>query len=495
MTAYRTSAAAASDEVYLPPEVTTFNGSVISTTPNVWEWPSLAGKIVIDFSVWDRWCPALMQSAKSVFAWYAENYAEATVRNYARQMERFVEGVGPTLGNGPIEARHITAYRGQLDSSNDWYIGQIAPVVHRWSDGWPGVASDASVMLRRMVVPGNPKGVAVRTLDPLRGPFSDAELQSLKSGAHRAYADGAIDLEDYVLSLLFIAFAPRPVQLAAAKVSDLRDCSAQPVLLISRAKQGVPARTDFRERALDPALAALIRAHVAKVGSRYRDRCDDPPMFGADIDLMGVPGFEFHVEAGKLGTRMIKTLRKTASYSERTGEIVRVSPRRFRYTLATRMAEEGYSAAEIAEALDHSDLQNVQVYMARTPELIDRIDEATAFRMAPLAKAFAGQIVSKANASTEGDALLRVRAPEQVGELDPIGNCSNCGDCGLPVPLACYTCVHFRPWIEAPHGEVLTWTIAKRDKAVARQDKRMSSALDRTIFAIGQVVVECQALV
>ena len=51
--------------------------------------------------------------------------------------------------------------------------------------------------------------------------------------------------------------------------------------------------------------------------------------------------------------------------SPRTGQLLTISPRRFRFTIATHMAEEGASLFHIAEVLDHSDTQNVRVYVGK----------------------------------------------------------------------------------------------------------------------------------
>lgn len=64
------------------------------------------------------------------------------------------------------------------------------------------------------------------------------------------------------------------------------------------------------------------------------------------------------------------------------------------------MAAEGYGERVIAENLGHSDTQNVLVYTAAIPTIIERIDKALAMRLAPLVRAFRGEVIeneSKAN--------------------------------------------------------------------------------------------------
>lgn len=67
---------------------------------------------------------------------------------------------------------------------------------------------------------------------------------------------------------------------------------------------------------------------------------------------------------------MKATLEKLAVTSERTGERIHITSRRFRRTVGTRAAEEGHGELVIAELLDHSDTQSVGVYVQATPAIV-----------------------------------------------------------------------------------------------------------------------------
>src|SRR5437867_3108239 len=66
---------------------------------------------------------------------------------------------------------------------------------------------------------------------------------------------------------------------------------------------------------------------------------------------------------GAINRAMRRFVRAANLTSPRTQRPMMINPRRFRFSIATHMAEEGASAFHIAEVLDHTDTQNVRVYV------------------------------------------------------------------------------------------------------------------------------------
>jgi hypothetical protein len=83
------------------------------------------------------------------------------------------------------------------------------------------VTTDAAALLKQLRTQGNQKGEAVLTHDPIHGPFTDVELESLQSSLDKAYVAGEVDIEGYLLAYLFMLLGQRPVQYAALKVRDV----------------------------------------------------------------------------------------------------------------------------------------------------------------------------------------------------------------------------------------------------------------------------------
>jgi site-specific recombinase XerD len=79
--------------------------------------------------------------------------------------------------------------------------------------------------------------------------------------------------------------------------------------------------------------------------------------------------------------------------SPRTELRLVINARRFRFSIATHMAEEGASVFHIAEVFDHSDTQNVRVYVETVPRIADPVAKATDEVLGPLVRRFQGRII------------------------------------------------------------------------------------------------------
>jgi hypothetical protein len=143
----------------------------------------------------------------------------------------------------------------------------------------------------------------------------------------------------------------------------------------------------------------------------------------------------------------------------------------------------------IAELLDHTDTQNVNVYVEDVPEHVDAINRAVAGQLAPIAQAFAGKLVdSEAHAMRGDDPSSRVR----VRSGQSAGTCGHHGFCGALAPIACYTCINFQPWLHGPHEQVLDQLIAEQARVFkVTGDHQVSHITDRTILAVTRVIQMC----
>jgi hypothetical protein len=155
------------------------------------------------------------------------------------------------------------------------------------------------------------------------------------------------------------------------------------------------------------------------------------------------------------------------------------------------LAREGKGEFVIAEALDHSDIQNAGVYVRNIPEIVERIDKAVALQLAPIAQAFQGVlVVSEVDAKRGGDPSSRI----SNGAVN-LGNCGSYGFCGALAPVACYTCNHFQPWLNGPHEAVLDGLINERNRVLEQtEDRKIASVNDRLILAVSDVVSRCNAM-
>ncbi|MDH2917320.1 MAG: site-specific integrase, partial [Gallionella sp.] len=364
---------------------------------------------------------------------------------------------------------------------------------------------DAVALLGQLRIKGNQKGEAVLTMDSENGPYTDIELGAIRSALDAAYASNDISLGDYLLVWLFMALGQRPIQYAALKVCDVatelaKDGATLYTLRVPRAKQrGRVSRELFSQRVLIPQIGEKLVRYAEEVRSEYSAiiaDSDHVPLFPEKISRHNEPlGFEHHRTSQSLASMLASILNKLNVLSERTGEQLHVTATRFRRTVGTRAAEEGHGELVIAELLDHTDTQNVGVYVQATPEIVKRIDKAVAMHMAPLAQAFAGIIISdESTATRKNDPRSRICDPKFEPSMKPMGNCGKHGFCDSLAPISCYTCRSFEPWLDGPHEAVLNHLISERDRLMAESDARIASINDRTILAVAEVVRRCEEI-
>lgn len=444
---------------------------------------------------------SLIESSKHVLLWYMVNLSTPHANTLFDRFCALLRFAGGKQTVDTVTAEIILAYRSTLSRYNEWYLGSLRGFFRKWYDlQVPGIDDAVVKALDEMRLHGNMKGVAVRTSDPHRGPLTDIEFQAAIAAINSSFSDGYLNTEDYLLAWLTIALGSRPAQLAALKLSDFRvveasDGSTSYILSVPRAKQrGGLHRAEFKDRRIICEIGQLIEIHKASVIGKIPFKQDNVilPMFVSRLSTDQPDGFAFHCTGVELTQRVRAIFDSLCVISERTGEAIKISPRRLRYTKGTRAAAEGASELVIAELLDHSDTQNVGVYVEAVPEIVERIDRAMAIHLAPLAQAFAGQLIENEDGAVRGDdPRSRVVSPNNLD--NPVGNCGSHGYCGAAAPIACYTCQNFQPWLDGPHEEVLTSLIAERDRVLEQTgDLAIAAINDRLILAVAQVVDLCE---
>jgi hypothetical protein len=475
------------------PSADTWNIRDATTEYDV-NWNRLAG----------RAAPEFVRGAKRTLRWYVENRSVSRTANLYRDLLHFIEH--PKLfGKTPIvqiTESPLIHFRNLLGGKREHRLGSLRGFLLRWHEqGHSGIDADAARWLREVKLRGNAKGTAVATQDPIAGPFTQIEQAAIHQHSTSALSAGKIGLDDFCAMQLQSALGSRSVQFAAMKCKDLirpKDVTKDDwILMVPRAKQRLEkARSQLKPRPLIPELAQIVAAQVEDVQDTYRASgrteidVGDLPIF-PDWSATNFPRFEFHQTSKQLGARVTSAAKKIDALSERTGERLHITSRRFRYTVGTRAAEEGLGELVIAELLDHTDIQQVGVYVRATQKIAERISKALAIHLAPLAQAFMGTLIqSEAEALRAADPSSRIREPEA---LDVLGNCGQMGICSEAAPIACYTCRRFQAWLDAPHEQLLDGLLIERERVMkATGDARVASVNDRTILAVANVVQLCQ---
>ncbi|MCG5049412.1 recombinase [Pectobacterium brasiliense] len=446
-------------------------------------------------------------------AYFAENYSSKYVANlYYRVKDYFLF----CKGNNALTTEQLINFKSTLSSEHSWYLSIIKIFFKKWHGlGYSGVTEEMIYLLNSWRIKGNIKGDNIKRRDPNEGPLTDIELQGFNDKVTQAYELGNINKTELAISLVMSHTGRRPLQISLLKTKDLITTSNKKgedihFLNIPRIKQrNSEFREDLKMFAIKEDLWKLLHSLIEDNIKTYKEKTpfelnnfilDNLPLFPCwktvlteknEIEFKSNISFDkYHIKAINIYSIINSMTKKCNIFSERNGKILKLTPRRFRYTIGTRAAREGFGELIIAELLDHSDTQNAGIYVKNVPEHVAKLDEAVGYQLAPFAQAFAGKLVDKESDSVRGnDATSRIRSEEGKS----IGNCGDHGFCGANVPIPCYTCIHFQPWVDGPHKEVYDSLLEERKRVEQiTGDIAIVEILDRSILAVAEVVLKCE---
>lgn len=332
-------------------------------------------------------------------------------------------------------------------------------------------------ILRSITAVGNAKGHSVRFRDPLRGPFTSDELL-LIGGAVR---EGLGTSQDRAIVMLHMELGHNPVASVRLRNSDLiryeTDSSVVWQLDVPRVKKRIPRR-ETKRRPISHALGSLL-------DSLQKGGLESPLLHWLPTS---------HPE-GTINAAMRRFAEAAHLISPRTQYRMKMNARRFRFSIATHMAEEGASLFHIAEVLDHSDTQNVRVYVETASSIADPVARATDGALTPLVHRFQGAIVDANNSGSPSHQRIPATIPQLgIPHLD-VGGIGYCGRdaateglCQLLPPLSCYLCPSFAALQTGPHRQMLVSIDQFLQFQEAQSDRRILLQLDHVRTAIRQVI-------
>lgn len=445
---------------------------------------------------------------------YAEEFSARHTENMATRFKRYLRDTGASR----VTTTDLINWRATLSASEEYHLGGLKGFLLAWHEyGFPGISLEVVDLLTGWRIRGNEKGVAVSSGCPETGPLTDLEVSAILDWANAAAAKKDMLFEDYAYLLTLIMTARRPVQIAALRgidlVNNLENNVTHFSLNIPRAKQrGLGFRLEFRRLPITEDLALVLQeqhrrnvSHVEyAIGTRLQAmQAAEVPIFmnervldeladAASVDeaLRGKTPDLLHATTAHLAESLRRICKASNARSERTGEFIRLTATRFRHTRGTKLRREGFGPFIIAELLDHSDIQNVQVYTQNTAQEAVIINELVGAQLAPFAQACMGRLVhSERDAIRGNDPHSRI----PNGNQNAVGTCGSYGFCASGY-RACYTCNHFQPWIHGPHKEVLADLYAEKVKTrSAGCPDVIVNANDHLILAVEHCVLMCAA--
>ncbi|WP_223436557.1 MULTISPECIES: site-specific integrase [unclassified Pseudomonas] len=448
----------------------------------------------------------LLKSFKQVLAIYGETCSGAYTMALFYRLKGYFQS---TSASSLFSSASMISYRDQLGKKDESELSSVRAFIRSWiSLGYPGIPSETLAMMEKWKIKGNEKGYAVQSMCPENGPLTDIEMQGIVSGVVECYAEGRLTLRDTCYAMILAMTGRRPIQITSLKIKDLIEIEGKYFINFPRGKQRHGKwRSSFNKFRIVEDLWLLLQSQAEAVRQSFSEIVEEPIPARLQRELPLFPGPRQHEAKNNLEElldgdelhALIIEVSQTMTFvktvinviSERTGGTTHLNAYRFRYTLGTNLAREGRGEYIIAEALDHSDIQNTGVYVRNIPEIVKHIDKAVALQLAPLAQAFQGVLVTdESKARRGGDRSSRI-----CSGGGNVGSCGSFGFCGALAPIACYTCSHFEPWLDGPHEFVLDQLISDRDNIFASTgDLKIASVNDRLILAVSDVVTRCKAM-
>ncbi|GFO53526.1 hypothetical protein GMSM_05330 [Geomonas sp. Red276] len=406
----------------------------------------------------------------------------------------------PDLVISEIDEHMIQNYREILEKGTEWYLASLRGFFLKLGAlGYSGVTTNAFALLEEITLTGNKKGWAVLTMDETEGPFTQVELRLIQGEVSKSFGEGTMSLRSCALVLLYMQLGARSAQITDLKIKDLQTEGGKYVLHVPRVKQrNQGRRAELKKRVLESKVGTIVDAWCRQVRREYGSKiscAEDLPIFPCDRlakTAKADPGFQFHTDSQILHGEVSYFFQKHPVISPRTGEPMKVTPQRFRYTLGTRAVIHGAGAGTVAELLDHSDTQNVLVYIKFSDELIEELNAELADDLAPLAQAFRGEIIlfDKGFLSDPGNLIsypgLDIKKDTYTGK------CKCGGECGDVPPIFCYSCPYFFAFKEAPHEKVLELMLAEKEKELELGNIDVAREMDEPIAACRAVIQKCQ---
>ena len=346
----------------------------------------------------------------------------------------------------------------------------------------PDFSGETLRILKSITAVGNAKGHHVRFRHPVKGPFSPDEVMLIR----QAIDAGIGSDRDRAILMLHLELGHNPSATTRLKNKDLIWYETKTATCYQLNVPRVKKRTAHREtkrRPISNKLGTLLE-HL-QTGAP-----EDPLLYW----------FPPRSPKKAVNAALRRFASAAALVSPRTTQPLVMNARRFRFSIATQMAEEGASVFHIAEILDHTDTQNVRVYVETASSIADHVATATDAALTPLVRRFQGKIIDSPNLPAFHGPLTQVIpaiAPHLgIVHLD-VGGVGLCGRdvgkdglCRLLPPVSCYLCPSFAALRSGPHQQMLDSIEHFIEQTEAISDRRTLAQLDEVRIAISQVLAQ-----
>lgn len=486
-------------------------GYTFDLQSNNWK---LDNSTLINFELLPEIEGSIRESLKKTLCRYAEEMSAKYTSSLFHQFIFFLR----TTKSKKIDLKTVSKFRAVLDIESEYKLSYLRGFFLSWYEyGYTGISSEVVDYLEELKLRANVRGRAVITKCPFSGAYTLNEQRALLDWCTNAFVSDVIGLDAFSAFISLLFTGRRPVQIRYLRFCDLitsEKKSGQSISLcyevsIPRAKQrGAAFREVFSKIEVNEDLYSLllsqVHSSIEKLEKHFGKALpehlkEQVPIYLATTKIKEISTFKIleerlyndylHLSSSDFSGLIGKICKLNQAISERTKDFIHITSKRFRYTKGTNLARLGLSGVALAKALDHSTIHNIKVYVENTAEMADKINEIIAPALAPIAQAFAGTLISaERDAIRANDPHSRVKNHRSK----IVGNCGTYAFCASGY-RACYTCVKFQPWKDAPHEDV-------RDEIIGEREQQRSlgvsglviQSTDRLLLAVEQVIQMCE---
>src|ERR1035437_2588389 len=338
----------------LPAVAYTRSGVAFTPSDSHWKFRDGTNIITCNFNLIPKLAQPLVHGLKVALIWRFKNQASSTAKTdfngtltLLRAIDKHRESDKKRdKKNQPIEqisSQDILNVRSS-SPTNESALASLTGFLRKWHGlGAAGIGDDVIQILDKITLKKPPDGVAVKTLCPERGPFSDLEYEAIQEALNTGFKAGVIDEADYLVVWLFIAMGGRPISMASLKLcdlivpKDLSDGSDYGLNLPMAKQRGSLARDQFIPLILSRQIAEPLHLWVKYLHQKYAALLPDPwqaPLFPGEQETAAADskGFEYHCMSAAITKRVTQLFERLRVHSERLNAPMRISPTRFRRT-------------------------------------------------------------------------------------------------------------------------------------------------------------------
>ncbi|MGO2162088.1 MAG: tyrosine-type recombinase/integrase [Vibrio toranzoniae] len=238
----------------------------------------------------------------------------------------------------------------------------------------------------------------------------------------------------------------RDVQVRNLKVKHFHIKDKEYLLDIPRAKQrGRSDRKLFKRRIITTRLGRQIEHLIERMNSYGLGDISDYPLLCTLSSRKNV-----YITKKKLSTGVFHS--RMSAIQSKLSLGFTINNRRLRKTFCSTLVSQGTSLKVIADLMDHSDLQQLEVYYRQTYRVSKKINEILIREFGYVLDVFHGRIIKEGEETLKGQDIFVKTKPRS---LYKIGSCGSNNLCTLSPPLSCYGCPSVELFEDAEHGEVL----------------------------------------